>query len=287
MLLRINPALSLVWRTTESVQIGIPSAIAIVDSAENLELDTIELLRRGVRQQQLEKFRRSRREPDAKARIDTVLAALAPALLSPYELNPQPLPPVHVSGESRIRGPIEDALRVIGVALAPENEAEVIILAAHFVVAPARYRSLLASDQPHLPVVFSDNDVQVGPLVIPGKTACLYCVERQRLDDDSAWGYVVPQLQRRRASAAQGVLIAAAATEITWALTASHSVVSQGQRIQLISRHGQRQTLSAKVHPMCACQSLTEIEKVHEPDVPLVSSARPPTRGEHASAQHT
>lgn len=40
---------------------------------------------------------------------------------------------------------------------------------------------------PHLPVRVRDRSGFVGPLVIPGVTSCLSCVDRHRTDQDAAW----------------------------------------------------------------------------------------------------
>jgi hypothetical protein len=61
------------------------------------------------------------------------------------------------------------------------------------VLAPWRGRDLpaacwlLSRDIVHLPVVRCDADVVIGPLVVPGLSACLECLERHRVDKDPRW----------------------------------------------------------------------------------------------------
>ena len=57
---------------------------------------------------------------------------------------------------------------------------------------------LTHTDQPHLVVRSTGNAVVVGPLVIPGRTACLRCTDLVRRDADSAWPALLDQLTRLR-----------------------------------------------------------------------------------------
>ncbi|MFT3970248.1 MAG: hypothetical protein QM695_08200 [Micropruina sp.] len=53
---------------------------------------------------------------------------------------------------------------------------------------------------PHLIVACSDLGAAVGPLVVPGCTACLRCEDLHRLERDSAWPELLLQLSRSRSS---------------------------------------------------------------------------------------
>lgn len=64
------------------------------------------------------------------------------------------------------------------------------------VLAPARGRALdtarwlLSRDVTHLPVVARDSEVVLGPLVLPGRSPCLDCLELYRLGADPTWSQV-------------------------------------------------------------------------------------------------
>lgn len=60
---------------------------------------------------------------------------------------------------------------------------------------------LMHKEQAHLPVVLRDRDVLIGPLVIPGLTACVACVDKHRADLDPQWMKIC-QAMRDRATAA-------------------------------------------------------------------------------------
>ena len=58
---------------------------------------------------------------------------------------------------------------------------------------------LLGADVPHLLVVGGEIDVEVGPLVVPGRSPCARCVALARTDLDDRWPAVATQLALRPA----------------------------------------------------------------------------------------
>ena len=75
--------------------------------------------------------------------------------------------------------------------LAPDEEpvdpaTPVVLLAAH-VVPPHLGARCARDDAPHLPLVFTASGAEVGPLVLPGRSACLACLDSHRTAADSAW----------------------------------------------------------------------------------------------------
>jgi hypothetical protein len=81
---------------------------------------------------------------------------------------------------------------------------------------PARstFENLVAGGVVHLPVVLDERRVRVGPLVAPGATPCLGCLDAQLVSGDPAWAALLPQFERPRLLPqvlARGVLYRAAA----------------------------------------------------------------------------
>lgn len=69
-----------------------------------------------------------------------------------------------------------------GVGDAPQstgfgNRVDVVVLLSRDTVSAALTAALMSRDQPHLPVVRRERDHLVGPLVIPGQSACSACIE--------------------------------------------------------------------------------------------------------------
>lgn len=72
--------------------------------------------------------------------------------------------------------------------------ADVVVLVGGPGPAPPERLRWVTLGVPHLPVVHRDGAALIGPLVIPGLTACLDCVELHRADRDPAWPALAAQL---------------------------------------------------------------------------------------------
>ena len=71
---------------------------------------------------------------------------------------------------------------------------DTVVLVADYVVHPRWADQLLRENVPHMSVIFSDQTITVGPLVTPGETPCLVCMELFRRDDTAEWLEVSSQL---------------------------------------------------------------------------------------------
>lgn len=74
-----------------------------------------------------------------------------------------------------------------------EFRPDVVVLNEHGVALPSRSTTLLREDVPHLSIVQRELDVVVGPLVVPGRTPCLRCVDLHRTDEDARWPALATQ----------------------------------------------------------------------------------------------
>jgi hypothetical protein len=70
----------------------------------------------------------------------------------------------------------------------------VTVLAPDSVVNLVRRDRLTEAGLSHLPVTVLDGDATVGPLVHPGRTPCLRCVDLHHTDRDPAWPLLLAQL---------------------------------------------------------------------------------------------
>jgi bacteriocin biosynthesis cyclodehydratase domain-containing protein len=77
--------------------------------------------------------------------------------------------------------------------------------------------SLMAGGVVHLAAAATEAIGVVGPLVIPGQTACLSCVDMARTDRDPAWPLILAQISGRapQPAACAAVLAAAVAAQAT------------------------------------------------------------------------
>jgi hypothetical protein len=119
--------------------------------------------------------------------------------------------------------------------------------------------SLVAHAVAHLTAAASEAIGVVGPLVVPGRTACLSCVDLARSDRDPAWPLILAQASGRTSQpACAAVLTAAVAAQATAQVlayldqAAPGSVVINGT-LELVLPDWQWRRRSWAPHPHCRC----------------------------------
>jgi hypothetical protein len=306
MIYRIDPAVPLVWRTPDTIQLGIDRPLVVFPGVTDALMQVLEALRRGVPRSGAILLGREAGASDAE--MFALLRRLRPVLLGDGEPGQaEPLPPasapplVCVDGAgptaNRIRvllhdlGFDVDSLRNTTTAgFDPRNDPtnrfaeptpppaiELAVLIGHYVIDPARHGRWLNRDVPHVPVVFGDGGIRLGPLVEPGSGPCLYCLELARTDDDPAWPAIAAQL-----------LLATAPTETT---RASIDVAAQvvgivddrlrgarvlfGESVAIDAVTGKVRRLEHRPHERCGCRSLPE--NVTALEASAAGDRRPPS----------
>jgi hypothetical protein len=115
-----------------------------------------------------------------------------------------------------------------------------------------------AAGRPHLAVDVRDGVAIVGPLVVPGRTACLRCLELIRADRDPAWPRVSAQLAGRRAAQtcelALAVRLAGLAAQQALAfLDGDPHVSAYDATLEVDPRDYRVRRRSWRPHPSCPC----------------------------------
>jgi hypothetical protein len=128
---------------------------------------------------------------------------------------------------------------------------------------PMERRASLMRDQvPHLAVAADEAIGVVGPLVIPGRTACLRCLDLTRAERDPAWPLILAQLEGREpdpcacdAPLAAAVAAQAAAQVLAFIdrAVAADAVVNGTLELVLPGWQWRRRTWPR--HPGCSCGS--------------------------------
>ena len=232
---RIDPALPLVWRSPADLQLGATTARVVLRDAGDLETGLISALRHGASIGTLTTIGIGL--GGSPERVREVLAALEPAFEAAARGGersaaggpPRSVVAIDAAGELGAR--IAADLAVLGHevidleddadrsahgdaadAASVLDRAGLAVIAADWVVPPARHLRWLRRDVPHLAVVFDDAGVRIGPLVEPGAGPCLRCLELARRDADAAWPVIAAQLAGRSAAThdARAVIEAAA-----------------------------------------------------------------------------
>lgn len=164
--------------------------------------------------------------------------------------------------------------RVSSGAAAPRpggpGRPDLTVLVADDVVDSRRGDDLVRHDVPHLAVVTSPDRVVVGPLVLPGRTACLRCLDLHRRDRDPGWPQVAAQLlsgggrngcgrgETASATAAAGL----AALQVLVHLDGHAVPVSVGRTLELTLPHGLVERRAWRLHPGCGCARLPGYSRV-------------------------
>ncbi|MFC5992830.1 TOMM precursor leader peptide-binding protein [Pseudonocardia hispaniensis] len=97
---------------------------------------------------------------------------------------------------------------------------DLVVLTDALRVAAATARSLTASRVDHLHVRLRDGRGVVGPLVLPGRSACLECLELRRAEYDPSWPAIAAQLDGVRGGADPPTAAATAGLATAQALAA-------------------------------------------------------------------
>ena len=112
----------------------------------------------------------------------------------------------------------------------------------------------------HLAVMASEAIGIVGPLVVPGKTACLRCHDYARAGNDPAWPLILAQIRTRRAepAACDAVLTAtvaaqAAAQALSAIETAPAASAAANGTLELVLPDWRWRRRTWPPHPDCPC----------------------------------
>ncbi len=133
-------------------------------------------------------------------------------------------------------------------------------------VDPLRRDRLLADGVPHLLATTYESVGVVGPLVVPGRTPCLRCLDLHRVDRDRSWPLVSAQLAKPGRQLA-GVATVAACDVVLATAVAAHAALAalafldapgeesslSGAGLELRPPEGRTRRRSWPAHPSCGC----------------------------------
>ncbi len=287
MVLRLDPAIPLVWRDPHTLQFGVDPAVTVLTDVAPAVEHLIAVLAAGVSRSGYRMMADVRRVPRSEA--DALLTALAPCLLPETEAAPES---ETAAGGSVVLGGGEVALGLArllddaGLRLRDRRRApRLAVLVADRVVRPADHRGWLRRDIPHLPVVVGDTAITVGPLVLPGASACLHCAALHRRDDDSAWPAIAAQLAAHPAPARhplrEAAALALAARVVATALD-GHARTVAGREWRVAGDGSELSERAIALHPECRCAAPPGSDWAPADE----NGAPPPTSAARASAAH-
>lgn len=174
---------------------------------------------------------------------------------------------VQVSGCSPVADLVADLLTRSGLAAAgprasPRHDSRPDLLVLVGRRSPAETAELLRLRQPYLAVYADEAIGVVGPLVRPGTTACLRCIDLTRAQRDPAWPLILAQLAGRTADppGCDAVLAAtvagqAAAQAVAFADRSPLAQATANATLELVLPSWQWRRRSWLPHPACTCGS--------------------------------
>jgi bacteriocin biosynthesis cyclodehydratase domain-containing protein len=265
---RIDPQLPLLWRTPSEIQIGFASPRAVLADLTPAEEYVVSALHSGVSDVSLRALG-AQRGMSATDLAD-LLARIAPALEPPGKAS---LPHVAVEGgglgAARIAHTLTEAsFMAVGATelLSHANSKRgsstesadatrsIVIVVATMVLAPERCGRWLRRGVRHLPVVWLDTEVHVGPLIDPGRTACWHCIELARCDVDAARRALVTQVAGRPAAAETNRTTQEVALRVARWLDGSDAP-EPGTALILQVPSGRWRPMATTPHAACSCHT--------------------------------
>lgn len=282
-MLRIDPLHSPLWVSPTRLRFGIERPLVELDHVGRAEELLVEVLQRGIHLDALPLI-------GAEFGIDEERIAELVATLSPILVASDPVAcvPSRVALERTEDWPdddaglarlIADAVRRSGAVIVDRSETpDAAVVLAPVVVPPRTALFWMGCHTPMLPVCPAPGLIDIGPLVRPGETACLECIELGRRDADPDRPVLLTQLtatSRVRAmevDPAAALLTAAAVTttlldfaenrEADESVADGHLPVDhrpeEGGTIRVRGRGAVSRRAWAP-HPRCSCRGLPGI----------------------------
>ncbi len=207
---RLRPGLHVVRRDASSVQVGLDPPHRVILPADPSTLDLVEHLRHGAAIGPFD---------DAQTRVlhDLRRAGL---LVEALEVGAVPLPArtvaLHDHNFVEATTRLTDLLAEAGTTTVAHPAPDLVVVCAAGPLPRAVVDPWLAEGTPHLVVAGTGHPggLRVGPLVEPGLTACLRCVDATEAADDPRRPLLVEQLAARPPAPIEPLTLALA---LVWA----------------------------------------------------------------------
>lgn len=131
-----------------------------------------------------------------------------------------------------------------------------VLISAHLCL-PRQSAPWMARDLPHAPVVFEPDSVSVGPVVLPGTTACLQCLAEEQRSADPHWSVLAAQLIGKPMPHPPPQVVAEAATQLMTLVSERVTRASASRSVES-DRHLRRRWRMHLPVATCGCRSLAE-----------------------------
>ncbi len=266
-MLKLNPAHTMLWRSPTSVQFGADEPVAYLPLMNTAIERVITALSSGVSDVSLVAIARESGMTDGQ--LAELLAALTPALVGADNISPWR---ITIDGTGPTAETITMMLSASGHTIVT-TRPDVVIVIGHHVLRPDQTGSWLRRDIAHLPVLFGDSLVRIGPLVTPGVGPCLHCVYLDHAEADASWHILATQLLGRKSRLETPRTCGEVAAMITrWIDNSAgpempsrlanrrhpREGLATGEVVLLEARSGRTTRVTYRQRAECACQALPQ-----------------------------
>ena len=262
---KISSDLPLVWRTPTSLQIGIDHPRVMIPKIYPAEERLLSALRAGISDVSLPAVAEECGLTPAES------SAFMSVLASAFTTQP-PIPSWCIALDGT--GPLVDTLgllliatghRVIRASAAFAGKINLAVVVGEYALEPHRPGGWLSRDIPHLPVVFSDESVRIGPLLGSRVSndsdlehfPCEQCIELTHRDQDECWVAMMSQLVSTPAMSQTALVNAEISALIArWIQSSTPHPITHNTAVNIDARTGEKKEVTFALHPDCACQAL-------------------------------
>lgn len=256
---RLDPAHPPLWRTPSSLQFGVDPLVVVNDPAP-WQQRLVRELELGMPDTAVVPFAvaAGASSPAAERFVAQLEPVLAHSAEPPHAVlqSAGEVPVAHVTA-------VANAMKAAGCDAehahrfdppgAAGSDASPLVVIAHRLVPPAFVAGLMSDDRAHLPIVLSPHRVQIGPLVVPGETACLSCLAAHRRDDDPVWPVIAAQLVGRPPADIDDALLSESGIVAARLLSRG----ATGRSLTLFAGSLRRDEEQHRWHEECRCRSLS------------------------------
>lgn len=221
--LQLDPTFPLCWESTETLRIGFETPRVRLLAPTPQEQRFIGKLSEGVNARELSGVAKKCGLSDADQRsllgrlepvLVRVLGQTASSRAAELRRSHQSAPELHVIGQGMFAAELQRLFAREGVpstlvqpmrpdeaALPPPPVSGFAVIIERFFGAATVPHELFSNGVPHFPICLTDHSVFAGPLVLPGRSPCLACVELNRVDADPLIAVLAAQIIRATPSA--------------------------------------------------------------------------------------
>lgn len=247
-MLRIDPAYAPLWRDAHTLQFGLRGHVTLTNPTP-WHHELISALLAGVPQPKLDRLAAGL--DVAMSDVDAFIARIASTLIT----TPTPIF-ARIAALPDVPDRVTQAISSSWAEAGGESGASLTIVVAAHVLTPRNTAALMSEDAAFLPIVFGVGCATVGPLTVPGRTACTSCLVAAETSEDMAWPALAAQLASSPFPEANAALIAEAATLAL--RLARHAQDDATTRSVVIDRDLHRTWRRHLPHADCGCQFLAE-----------------------------